>query len=443
MTAPLADDVWTVAQLAAHVHETVTDAYGHLWLRGEVAEFKSWASGHWYFKLREGDAQLSCVMWKWANAKQPQPVSGQEVFAYVEPGLYQQRGEFRLTVKRLVGTADLGAASREKERVRQALLKDGLFALERKRPVPAFPMRVAIVTSASGAALQDMLTVTRRRWPIAELFVVPCLVQGASAPDEIVRALGLVNRIAALDLCIVGRGGGGKDDLAAFDDEAVCRAVARVTVPVVSAVGHETDTSFCDLVADLRAATPSNAAELAFPDLAEVQDGVRQLGMRLRGALERRTSVAVERVERAGDRLDAAVRKRLARHRERLAPVGGRLAAALGRRASESRTRAERSGSRLSSAMQARLARETTRMAEQRERVRGAMLRRLALARAAADTLGASLQALSPLQVLERGFAIPRAADGTVLRRRADFAANASFSLRVADGDVAARVESA
>ena len=443
MTAPLADDVWSVAQLAAHVNETITDSYGTIWLKGEVAEFKAWASGHWYFKLREGEAQLSCVMWKWANAKQRPPEAGQEVFALVEPGLYQQRGEFRLTVKRMIGTADIGSASKDKERVRQALLKDGLFALERKRPLPAFPTRVAIVTSASGAALQDMLTVTRRRWPIAELFIVPCLVQGAGAPDEIIAALGIANRIPNLDVCIVGRGGGAKEDLAAFDNEAVCRAVAEMVMPVVSAVGHETDTSFCDLVADVRAATPSQAAELVFPDLVEVTDGVRQLGQRLRSALERRTGVAVERVERAGDRLEAAMAKRVARRRDRLAPIGGRLAAALGRRASESRTQTERLGGRLIGALQQRVGRENGRQAEQRERLRAAILRRLALTRAETDTLGASLQALSPLQVLDRGYAIPRSAEGDVLRRRKEFLPNQLFTLRVADGDVAARVESA
>lgn len=443
MTAPLADEVWTVGQLAAHVTETISDTYGALWLRGEVAEFKAWASGHWYFKLREGEVQLNCVMFKWANQRQRPPEVGQEIFAFVEPGLYAQRSEFKLTVKRILATADLGAAAREKERVKQALMRDGLFELDRKRPLPAMARRVAIVTSANGAALQDIITVARRRWPLGELLVVPSLVQGEGAPAALLAALERVARLDGLDACIIGRGGGAREDLAAFDDEQVCRAVARCPVPVVSAVGHETDTSFCDLVADVRAATPSQAAELVFPDIAEVRDGVRQLGVRLRSALERRTGVAVERAERAGDRLEAAMRRRIAERRARLVPAGSRLAAALRRRADLTRARAESLRTRLAGATLACVGRDWGVHDDARTRIETAMRRRLARRLADADALGAALHALSPLQVLDRGFSVARDPAGRVLRRRADFTPSLPFTLRVADGDVAARVEPA
>jgi exodeoxyribonuclease VII large subunit len=443
VSGPSAEDVWTVADFVAAVNDVVTDAFPPCWLRGEVAEFKAWSSGHWYFKLREGNVQVSCVMWKWANQRAARPQDGQEIFALVESGIYAQRGEFRLDVKRIVGTADAGTAARERERVKQALLKDGLFAPERKRPLPAYPTRVAVVTSADGAALRDIISVTRRRWPLAELLVVPARVQGESAPAELVAALERVNRIDGLDCCIVGRGGGARDDLAAFDDEQVCRAVARVRVPVVSAVGHETDTSFCDLVADVRAATPSNAAELVFADIDEVAEAVVQAGARLRLALLRRTRSAGERVERAGDRLESAVDRRLSRARERLAPLGDKLAAALARRSGIARTQADRLAARLASALTMRTARDGRRQAESAERLRAAILRRLAEGRARSEAAAAALQALSPLKVLERGYAIPRGPDGRVLRARAAFEPGSVFTLRVSDGDVAARVESA
>lgn len=443
MTEPLADEVWTVGQLAAHVGETIADTYGALWVRGEVAEFKAWASGHWYFKLREGEAQLNCVMFKWANQRQRAPEVGQEVFAFVEPGLYAPRSEFKLTVKRLLATADLGAAAREKERVKHALQRDGLFELDRKRPLPALARRVAVVTSANGAALQDIITVARRRWPLGELLVVPSLVQGEGAPAALLAALARVERLEGLDACIIGRGGGAREDLAAFDDEQVCRAVARCPVPVVSAVGHETDTSFCDLVADVRAATPSQAAELVFPDVAEVRDAVRQLGVRLRSALVRRTGVATERAERAGDRLEAAMRRRLAERRARLAPAGARLAGGLRQRVDRTRRLTDALRTRLGSATQACVGRDWQRHDDARTGLETAIRRRLARRLAEADALGAALHALSPLQVLDRGFGLARDADGRVLRRRADFTPSLPFTLRVADGDVAARVEPA
>jgi exodeoxyribonuclease VII large subunit len=257
--------------------------------------------------------------------------------------------------------------------VKAALEQAGLFAAERKRPLPRYAARVAVVTSPDGAALHDIVTVARNRWPAADLLVVASRVQGDGAARELVAALKLVNRLR-VDLCIVGRGGGGREDLAAFNDEAVCRALAAVRVPTISAVGHETDVTFADLVADVRAPTPSAAAELAFPDARAVRRLVGDLGARLAGGLSRRTRLAAERLERTGDRLESALEETLARRRH------------------------------------------------------------------LADRLGAQLDALSPLRVLERGYAVPRA-DGRVLRRCADFPSGRAFSLRVADGDVPARAD--
>jgi exodeoxyribonuclease VII large subunit len=372
------DEVWTVSELNETVRALVQDNLPPFWIRGEVSELRAYASGHWYFSLKDADAKVRCCMWKQANVRVGKPPSdGTEIYAQVRPDFYPARGEFQLIVLTLLPTAALGQHMLELERVKQALAADGLFDPARKRPLPRYPAIIALVTSPDGAALRDLVTVARRRWPAARLLLVPTRVQGAEAEGELVRALGLVNRLEQAELCIVGRGGGSRDDLAVFNSEAVCRAMAQVRVPTISAVGHETDVSLCDFVADYRAPTPSAAMEAAVADVREVTAAVDQLAARLAGSLTLRTRLARERLARAGDRMQCAAESVV-----------------------------------------------TTR-------------------RTLIEKLAAQLDALSPLRVLERGYAVPRDADGRVLRRRVDFRPGAPFRLRVADGDVGARVEPA
>jgi exodeoxyribonuclease VII large subunit len=368
------DQVLSIGDLTAAARTVLEGSLGTVWVRGEVVQCKVHGSGHWYFTLRDAAAQARCAMWRTYSQRAGRPpADGTEVFAQGRPTLYEAKGEFQFVVYRLLPTAGIGDQQRALERVKAALEQDGLFAAARKRPLPRYPSRVAVVTSPDGAALHDIVTVAGSRWPAADILVVASRVQGEGAARELVAALKLVNRLK-VDVCIVGRGGGGREDLAAFNDEAVCRALAAVRVPTVSAVGHETDVTFADLVADVRAPTPSAAAELAFPDARAVRRLVGDLGARLAGGLSRRTRLAAERLERTGDRLESALEESLARRRHQ------------------------------------------------------------------ADRLAAQLDALSPLRVLERGYAVPRA-DGRVLRRRADFPSGRAFSLRVADGDVPARAD--
>ncbi len=371
------DEVWSVSQLTSAVKRLVERESMPVWIRGEVVGLKAWSSGHWYFGLRDRSSQVRCCMWKRdaERAGQP-PEDGTEVFVLGKPGIYEAKGEFQLNVTRMIPTAAIGAAQRELERVKQLLQRDGLFDHARKRPIPALACSVAVVTSTEGAALRDVLTVVGKRWPCCRVVVVNARVQGDGAVHALVRALRLVNRIPDIEICIVGRGGGGPEDLAAFNSEAVCRALAAVRVPTISAVGHETDISLTDLVADLRAPTPSAAAEMAVPDRREVSRQLDDLAARLAGGLGGRTRLAAERLARTADRLHGSIEAVLRRERHR------------------------------------------------------------------ADRLAAQLDALSPLRILERGYAVPVGPDGHVLKRRADFAPGAPFRLRVADGDVAARVES-
>jgi exodeoxyribonuclease VII large subunit len=371
------DEVWSVSQLTSAVKRLVEGEFMPVWIRGEVVGCKAWSSGHWYFGLRDRSSQVRCCMWKRdaERAGEP-PRDGTEVFVLGKPALYEAKGEFQLNVTRMIPTAAIGAAQRELERVKQLLQRDGLFDHARKRPIPALASSVAVVTSTAGAALRDVITVVGKRWPCCRLVVVNARVQGDGAVHALVRALTLVNRVPGIEICIVGRGGGGREDLSAFNSEAVCRALAAVRVPTISAVGHETDISLTDLVADLRAPTPSAAAEMAVADRREVSRQLDDLAARLAGGLGSRTRLAAERLARTTDRLHGAIEAVIRRERHR------------------------------------------------------------------ADRLAAQLDALSPLRILDRGYAVPVAPDGHVLKRRVEFVPGAPFRLRVADGAVAARVES-
>lgn len=325
--APAAD-VWTVGAVARAMKAIIEGALGGaIWIRGEVTALKVYSSGHWYFTLRDADSQLSCAMWRtYAQRAGQPPADGTEVFVLAAPQFWEEKGQFRLTVWRILSTAGVGQAALEFERVRGLLAKDGLFDPSRKRPLPALPRRIAVVTSLDGAALRDILHVARRRWPLAEVLVVGTRVQGIEAEAELVRALTLVNRLEA-ELCIVGRGGGAREDLALFNLESVCRALAAVAVPTVSAVGHETDVTLADLVADVRAATPSAAAELALPDRAEVLARIDALGTRLGRGLHRLTLLAGARLDRTEDRLSGGIERVMERMRRRLERAGARLEA--------------------------------------------------------------------------------------------------------------------
>jgi exodeoxyribonuclease VII large subunit len=370
------DQVWSVSQLSVAVKRLLEGEFPPLWVRGEVVQCKVWSSGHWYFTLRDRKSQVRCCMWKlYAGRAGKPPADGTEVFVLARPALYEEKGEFQLVVTRMIPTAGIGRQQQELERVKEILQRDGLFDPARKRAVPGYASSLALVTSPDGAALSDVVTVTRKRWPCARIFVIGARVQGDGAVQELVRALRLVNRIPGVDLCIVGRGGGAREDLAAFNSEAVCRALADVRVPTISAVGHEIDISLTDLVADLRAATPSAAAELAVADRRDVLRLVDDLSVRLASGLTGRTRLAAARLVRSVDRLHAGVERALDSRRN------------------------------------------------------------------LTDRLAAQLDALSPLRVLGRGYALPMDLDGRVLKRPLDFIKDEIFRLRLADGDIRARAE--
>jgi exodeoxyribonuclease VII large subunit len=305
----------------------------------------------------------------------PAPAEGTQVFAFGRPTVWEEKGEFRLTVVELLSTEAGGLWQLKLEKAKAALLRDGLLDPARKRPLPAYPQRIAVITSPDGAALRDIVAVVGRRWPLAQLVLVAARVQGEGAEGDLCAAFARLGALRGVDLAIVGRGGGSKEDLWVFNSERVARAVAAASVPVISAVGHETDVTLCDLVADLRAPTPSAAAAAATPDRMEVLDHVAHLGARLARGLSSRVELGEQRLARSWDRLGHAMRRRLERHQHALAAASGRL------------------------------------------------------------------DALSPLKILGRGYALAKDAQGRVLRRVAQLPPGLAFRLRVSDGEVPARVE--
>lgn len=316
----------SVTELVQDLRAAVENTARQVWVKGEVSSLKSYGKGDWYFTLRDAASCVRCVMWKTYTDKiGVPPADGTEVYVLGNPTIWEKKGELRMPVVVMLPTAGIGLQQLGKEKVRQALERDGLLAPERKRALPEYPGILAVVTSQDGAALHDMIITARRRWPRVRLILVSATVQGMDAPRSLVRALGLVNRLEQADVCVIGRGGGAREDLLAFDDEAVCRAIAGLRMPSISAVGHETDIALADLVADVRAATPTAAIELALPDRVGSLRHAESLGRRLAHGLGRRTGIVAQRLGRSGDRLHMVMTRRVSDPRARIERLAAQL----------------------------------------------------------------------------------------------------------------------
>lgn len=319
---------YTVSAVNALVREFLEGAFPPLWIAGEVTGWKRYPSGHCYFSLRDASAQLRCVMFRGDAQRLPtDPEEGMQVRALGTLTVYERRGDFQLVVREIEGEGAGGLWRLAFERLRARLDAEGLLAPERKRPLPRFPATVAVVTSPVGAALHDILTVLERRAPWTRVLISPARVQGEGAAEDIARALERVGRHGGADVVIVGRGGGSVEDLWAFNEEVVARAIAASPIPVVSAVGHEVDVTIADLVADLRAPTPSAAAEAVTPDGEALARQLEDRRIRLAAALRQRSA------ERRGEllfqrtALARAIRSAVRERRERLLRAAGKLEA--------------------------------------------------------------------------------------------------------------------
>jgi exodeoxyribonuclease VII large subunit len=415
---PPAPRVLTVSQAVRAADRLLEQHLSSIWVEGEVSNLRVAASGHAFFTLKDDEAVLPAAMWRSSLRRlRFELENGQRLRAFGRLGIYDRQGRFQLYVDR-AEPSGLGELMLRLEQVKTRLAAEGLFDAERKRPLPAWPAIVGVVTSASGAAIHDVLKVARRRCP-SRIVLVPASVQGDEAPASLVTALERIQRMPGIDVVIVGRGGGSSEDLWAFNDEELARTVARARVPVVSAVGHEIDTTICDLVADVRAATPSHAAELVVPDRARYVARLVELGRRLFRALERRLLDERARLDHALTRLAASSRTVLHRPRIRLDALGRRL---------------ERQHPR------ARLARNRRRLDLLRGALRSRGDRFTRRARLRLVRMAGALEALSPLAALRRGYSVVVDGDGRVVTDADQVAVGDEVELRLSRGRLWARV---
>jgi len=435
--------VYTVSRLNGEVRALLERGLGVVWVEGELSNFSQPSSGHWYFSLKDRDAQVRCAMFRTKNlAVGFTPKSGQQVLARARVGLYEPRGEYQLIVEHLE-EAGVGALKREFERLKAALGAEGLFALERKRELPRFPTRIGVVTSPTGAAIRDIIHVLRRRFPPARVLIYPTAVQGAAAVPDIIAAINLASSRGECDVLIVARGGGSIEDLWAFNDEYVARAICACSIPVVSGIGHEIDFTIADFVSDARAPTPSGAAELVAPDSRACLDVLARTASRLEVAAGRELRTAqtrfhalrvrlklahpgmrvlqqAQRLDDLEQRLNGSIRGCLQNDRRRLSDaVAGLIRHSPDRVVRDFRLRFDTLAGRLEHSM-----RKLTAKAEHR----------MQLAIRTLDTV-------SPLATMSRGFAIiTRSSDGALLTDAAATEIGDGIAAQLAKGKLRARI---
>lgn len=392
--------VLSISQISQYIKDRMDrdEVLSGVLVRGEISNYKMYPSGHHYFTLKDSQSALRCVMFRGDAVRMRfRPENGMQVIAAGRITVFPRDGQYQLYCVQLTpeGAGDLQLAF---EQLKEKLAREGLFDEGHKKPLPQFPRRIALVTSPAGAAVRDMLRILNVRWPQTEALVVPVRVQGEEAAEEIAAAIDYVNYYRLADLIITGRGGGSMEDLWAFNEEVVARAIYRSQIPVISAVGHEPDVTISDYVADLRAATPSNAAELAVPDRAELAGALTHLARRLEQGISRPVTTARQKLERLGKSPALTDPANYVRERRLLLDYHSR---------------------NLLHGLERSLAEEKGRLGR----------------------LAASLDALSPLKVLGRGYAIAQADDGRVIIASEQVEVGQVLDLRLCEGSLTCRVE--
>ena len=392
---PVGPRVWSITQVNRAVKEMLESSIDALWIGGEVGQWTRSRPGHCYFTLKDEQAELRAVMFaRDASLLPTDPEQGMKVRCFGDLTLYERRGNYQMIVRRVEAEGEDGLWRKAFEKLKGRLAGEGLLADERKLPLPAYPEVIGVVTSPTGAAVRDIVTVLRRRAPWSRIVLSPSRVQGEGASEELAKALDRLVESEVPDVIIVGRGGGSLEDLWAFNEEALARAIVASPIPIVSAVGHEVDVTISDLVADVRAPTPSAAAELVVPDgvvlLSDVRAAPLRLSRGVRRAAERRRARVTDSMRVLSRTMELCIRP----------------------------------------------ARQAVGMDS--ERLERSIQQSLEQKRAAFSRLSGRLEALSPLATLARGYSVARTSDGTVLRRVTDFHPGLQFDLKVTDGTVEA-----
>jgi len=391
--------IYSISELNNYIKELLDSdmTLSGVYVKGELSNYKMYPSGHHYFSMKDAEGALKCVMFKGSASKlRFKPKDGMSVVAFGRVAVYPRDGAYQLYVNEITpdGVGDLYMAF---EQLKEKLYKEGIFDERHKKPLPRYPNTIAVITSSAGAAVRDIIRVLGSRWPMTKVVVVPVRVQGVEAPPEIEGAIRYVNDHKIADLIITGRGGGSLEDLWAFNDERVARAIFASDIPVISAVGHEPDITISDFVADLRAATPSNAAELAVPDQNDVRSAVQAAQLRLRQMIEREIKTRRQRLD------DLSGKRVLQNPRYYL---------------DDKRLLLDHSQDRLISAVQRKISSKRENFAR----------------------LAASLDAMSPLKVLGRGYAIARREDGAVIKSALDVASGDKVTVRLKQDEISCEV---
>ena len=390
----------TVSEITRYLRELFEsdEILREVWIQGEISNLSRPASGHIYFVLKDQNAALKCVIWKQTASRMPLTLqNGMAIEVHGAIGIYERDGQYQLYADAIRLTGE-GALYQEFLRLKASLEAEGLFAPERKIPLPEIPTKIGIVTSKTGAALQDILNTLKRRFPLVEVVLAPCAVQGEEAPPQIINAIQGLNQEPGMELILVARGGGSLEDLWAFNDERVVRAIADSSVPIITGIGHETDFTLADFAADVRAATPTAAAELAVPDRAELREQISAIGLQLA----------------------AAWRQRYNEERSALQDLSRRLALA-------------------SPAWEVRNDRQ--RLDELQGRLIRTVLHELKIRRGNTLNLSRRLAALSPEAVLQRGYAIVRTTEGKLVYSVQQVHRDDLLDIRVSDGIILSKVE--
>ncbi len=441
-TTEIQHEVYSISRLNREARALLEGNFPLLWVEGEISNLARPRSGHLYFTLKDEFAQARCAMFRMrATNLAFTPRDGTQVMARVRVSLYENRGDFQLIVDHMEEAGD-GALRRAFDELKQRLQQEGLFEEARKRPLPTLPRTIGVVTSPSGAAIRDILTVLKRRFPAICVVIYPVAVQGEAAGREIAEAIAMAGQRNECEVLIVGRGGGSLEDLWAFNEEVVARAIHDSPIPVVSAVGHEVDFSISDFVADMRAATPSAAAELLSPDAAQWQIRIEAMHQRLTQAMGRRRQRAQHQLE--------GLRKRLRHPGHQLQQIAQRLDGLEWRMNMAQRQQQQRCQTQLSRlisrlqrhAPQAQLQRLQTRQQSLQSRLHQAMQQKLAQSRNQLGLQARTLEAVSPLATLHRGYSIvTREQDGALIEKSQQVEPGTRIRAKLSEGELLCRVE--
>jgi exodeoxyribonuclease VII large subunit len=436
-------EIYTVSEVNSIIRGLLEETFADVWVAGEISNAKLAPSGHYYFTLKDREAQIRAVCFRQhARFLKVKPQDGLAVLARGSISVYEVRGEYQLYVEH-IEPQGYGALQLAFEQLKKKLADEGLFDESRKRPLPTLPRRIGIVTSPKGAVIADMLRILERRFPGLHIQLYPTRVQGEGAAEEIAAGLDYFSESGSVDVVIIGRGGGSLEDLWAFNEEVVARAIARCEVPVISAVGHQTDFTIADFVADLRAPTPSAAAELVVRAKAELYEEIRAFQDRLVQALRYKLAITGRHLlDGRIDRATALVQRKIDGYWQRTDEINFRMRQAIERRlrAAERRLAAARH-SLASRDLRVALARYRARLERLSASLAPQMRHRLERNRGRLDSLNRQLAQLSPLAILERGYSIVQTADGTVVRDAGTVLRGNRLGVRLHRGRLKVRVE--